>query len=194
MIAEALSYICLYMPYKYYFLQSPADHPKALPREKREELFRRCWDTVDDAEEYLKGWFRGARKEDIARENVRTFIHWAFFNAREIPVEDEAEVDKYLDMVEARLGRKLAPGWGSAVSLRTTLDTVHVTYRSIAWYMASFVTPENLECVLTAAVYCRRGSHLPLFHAQEWLPVLRSPPQQILDTLPHPDPHSPVIT
>lgn len=136
--AEALSYVFLYLPYKYHFLQLPAAHPTALPREERATLFTRCWETVAAPEQYLTGWFRGARAEDIKRENVRVFIRWAFFNAeRELGIDDEREVDGYLDAIERRLGRKLPVGWGSAVSLRTTLDKVHCTYRSILWYMVS---------------------------------------------------------
>jgi hypothetical protein len=140
--AEATSYIYLYLPYKYYFLQLPAEHPKALPRREREKLFLRCWDTVEDPEQYLKGWFRGAQKEEIGRDNVRRFVHWAFFNAQQLSAEEDREIDGYLEIIELRLGRSL-PSQGSAVSLRTTLDTVHCTYRSILWYLVSLLLAQS---------------------------------------------------
>jgi hypothetical protein len=136
LVAEAVSYCTLYLPFKYYLHRS-ATHPDPLPREEREKLFRRCWSTVTDPEKYLSQWFRGARKEDIKRENVREFIQWAYFNAEHVAERDEEEVENYLKETEKLLGREIPPGRGNVKSIRLTLDGVGCSHRSLFWYFVS---------------------------------------------------------
>jgi hypothetical protein len=136
-VAEAISYFLLYLPLKHYLGRS-ATHPDPFPRVEREKLARRCWSTVTDPEKYLSQWFRGAKKEDIKRENVKEFIHWAFFNAEKVTESDEEEVESYLKETERLLGRELPPGRGSAKSIRLTLDSVGCSYRSLFWYFVSY--------------------------------------------------------
>ena len=159
LVAEAISYFLFYLPLKYYLHRS-ATHPDPLPREEREKLARRCWSTVTDPEKYLSQWFRGARKEDIKRENVKEFIHWAFFNAEHVIESDEEEVEKYLKETERLLGRELPPGRGSAKSIRLTLDSVGCSYRSLFWYFVSHFSLHlsiSLHWSLTLSVHhgCR---------------------------------------
>jgi hypothetical protein len=134
--AEAVSYSIFYLPFRYY-LQLPAIHPDPLSREEREKLFTRCWATVTDPEKYLSQWFRGARMEEIKRENVREFIQWAFFNTEQVAEEDGEEVETYLDETERLLGRELPLGRGNAKSIRLTLDSVGCSHRSLFWYFVS---------------------------------------------------------
>jgi hypothetical protein len=108
-----------------------------LPREERKKLFKRCLSTVTDPEKYLSQWFRGASKADIRQENVREFIRWAFFNAKEVADDEEEEVENYLQETEKLLGREIPPGRGKAKSLRVTLDSVGCSYRSLFWYFVS---------------------------------------------------------
>jgi hypothetical protein len=136
LVAEAISYHLFYLPLKYY-LHRPAIHPDPLPREEREKLFKRCLSTVTDPEKYLSQWFRGASKADIRQENVREFIRWAFFNAKEVADDEEEEVENYLQETEKLLGREIPPGRGKAKSLRVTLDSVGCSYRSLFWYFVS---------------------------------------------------------
>lgn len=191
LVAEAAAYIFLYLPYKHYFLQLPAVHPNALSREERESLFARCWATVADPEKYLKQWFRGARKEDIKRENVREFIHWAFFNAEPVTEEDEREVEDYLTMIESRLGRAFLPGKGDAMSLRTTLDTVHCTHRSLFWYLVSHI-PDTYWCwrAHCCAVYNSGRCYYLLLNALQRLSVLPHLSRQYLDFVSIPASHA----
>ena len=126
-------------------LQRAAFHPKALPREKRKELFQLCIDTVEDPDLYLKYWFRGAPLSDIKMENVKgrrfssgriqmltdiELFCWAFLNKANWGPEDDKELEEYAEKTETRLKRKLAPGRGNAVSLRVTIDEVKTMYRS----------------------------------------------------------------
>jgi hypothetical protein len=137
-IAEAASYCFFYLPLKYHLHRS-ATHPDPLPREEREKLFRRCWATIPDPEKYLSQWFRGAKKEDIKRENVKEFTHWAFFNSAQVPECHAEEVDGYIKETEELLGRKLLPGRGKAKSLRLTLDAVGCSHRSLFWYFVGLL-------------------------------------------------------
>jgi len=136
LMAEAVFYCILYLPFKHY-LHRPATHPEPLSREDREKLFRRCWSTVVDPEKYLSQWFRGARKEDIKRENVREFLQWAFFNTEQVGENDEEELENYLKETERLVGRKLPSGRGKARSIRLSLDGVGCSHRSLFWYFVS---------------------------------------------------------
>jgi Ca2+/Na+ antiporter len=139
-VAEAVAYVFLYLPFKYYFLQLSASHPETLSREERDKLFVRCWATVSDPERYLSRWFRGAKKEDIKRDNVREWICWAFFNAHEVTEQEDEEVESYLNETERLLGRTLPPGKSKAKSIRLTLDAVDCSHRSLFWYFVSSFT------------------------------------------------------
>lgn len=136
LVAEAAAYVLFYLPLKHYLRRS-AIHPEILPKEERAILVERCFSTIQNPEKYLSQWFRGADKEDIKRENVRQFIHWAFFNVEEVEEKDVEEVETYIKRVEKLLGRELPPGRGSATSIRLTLDTVGISHRSIFWYFVS---------------------------------------------------------
>jgi hypothetical protein len=136
LVAEAVSYFLLYWPLKQYLRRS-ATHPEILPKEERARLVERCFSTIEDPEKYLSQWFRGADKCEIRRENVRQFIHWAFFNVEEVEEKDKEEVESYLKRVEKLLGRKLPPGRGNATSIRLTLDNVGISHRSLFWYFVS---------------------------------------------------------
>lgn len=69
-IAELFFLLFVYYP-KDLEIQRAASHPKVLSREKREELFQRCSDTIEDPERYLSLWHRGAPSAEIKRENVK---------------------------------------------------------------------------------------------------------------------------
>lgn len=50
-------------------------------------------------------------------------------------VEEQKELDKYVDGVQTLLGRTLQPGRGPAKSLRLTVDEVKMLHRPFLWYM-----------------------------------------------------------
>jgi len=134
-VAEAAFFTIFFLPYKYY-LQRPAIHPELPSREERARLFKLCNDTVEDPERYLSQWFLGADGGQVKRENVKEFLRWAFLNAgqEEHAVEDEGEVDDYVNAIEKLLGRDIPAGKGNARSLRLTVDKVDCLHRSLLWY------------------------------------------------------------
>ena len=136
---EAFTFIFLYLPYKHFWLQRPALHPPALPREEREKLFSRCWATVEDPEKHLRGWFLGASEDEIRRENVREFIHWAFFNTQDLAESEHEEMEDYLERIGVELGRPLLPGRGDARCLRSSLDPIRCSYRPLLWNLVQRV-------------------------------------------------------
>jgi hypothetical protein len=136
-VAEALFYLVVYLPYRYY-LQREAIHPPAPSRAEREELFELCNANIPDPTEYLRKWFLGAELKDIKRENLREFLLWAFFNRRGEPGEDAEELEGYVNETEKLLGQKIEEGRGSAVALRTTMGEVDMLHRSLTWYCVSF--------------------------------------------------------
>ncbi|KAK3346617.1 hypothetical protein B0T25DRAFT_282291 [Lasiosphaeria hispida] len=156
LIFEGVYAASIYLPHKAR-LRTLAKYPPPLTRTARAELFERCVVNVSDWERYLGLWFLCAPAVEIKRDNVRDFLLWAFFD-RDAPsastedhdndktplvqaAEDDAEasaleqeVETFLARTEALQGRKFAPGRGSAVPLRLTIDAIPTVYRSVIWY------------------------------------------------------------
>ena len=138
LVAETLFYFCIYLP-RYYVLQRDAAHPPIRPREERRNLFDQCHESVEDPEQYLSMWFKGAPASEIRRENLKDFFCWAFLNkARSVDLHEELE--EYTVKMEQLLGRKLEPGRGNARPLRLTMDRVQMLHRSLFWYLVSVIT------------------------------------------------------
>lgn len=154
---ETVFWLLVYIPRKR-ALQAGAQHPPTLPQEERKELFWRCWDKIPNPEYYISRWFLGARPAEVRRENVREFFSWALLNRgtesdeermrrrqadpEQSQAEDE-ELNEYADGIETMLGRKLAPGKGSAKSLRLTIDQVNMSHRPFLWYMVCMLPFRN---------------------------------------------------
>lgn len=83
---------------------------------------------------------------------MREFFAWGLMNrgdeteeerikrVQEHPEESKAqeeELDEYADGIQTLLGRRLEPGWGSAKSLRLTIDQVKMSHRPVLWYAVS---------------------------------------------------------
>ena len=159
-IIETTFWLLGYLPRKR-SLQASAQHPPLLEKEERKELFWRCWDKIPHPEYYVSRWFLGARPGEVRRENVREFFSWALLNRgtesederkkrrlarpEESTAEDD-ELNEYADGIETMLGRKLAPGSGSAKSLRLTIDQVNMAHRPVLWYMVCLSNTYNFSC------------------------------------------------
>jgi len=118
-------------------LRRDAVHPEPMPRVEREKLFDRCERNIPDPETYLNRWLGGAKNDDIKRENVKEFLRWAFLNTGAVQEEYEEEIERYTRKTEEMVGRRFSEGWGSAKSLRLTLDDIYFCDRSFLWYMVS---------------------------------------------------------
>lgn len=94
----------------------------------------------------------------MRRENIREFFAWGLMNRgtesedergrrlQEHPVDfkaEEEELNEYADGIQTLLGRRLEPGWGSAKSLRLTMDQIDMSHRPVVWYMVRN-TSDNL--------------------------------------------------
>jgi pimeloyl-ACP methyl ester carboxylesterase len=139
LLAEAAFAALVYRPFLRR-LTRPAAHPPPPTPAQRRLAFDRCMGSVPSPEAYLRGWFLGAEMSQIHRDNVREFLLWAFFDLQ-AETFDEAhdrgvtrELNEYIEIIEKRLHRPLAPGRGSAQSFRLTFDSITTAYRSLAWY------------------------------------------------------------
>ncbi|KAF7553942.1 hypothetical protein G7Z17_g3269 [Cylindrodendrum hubeiense] len=149
LLAEALFFGLIYRPYLVRLKQN-ASHPAPLSSTERRALFKRCMVNVSSVEMYLQGWFLGADPDEIRRDNVREFILWGFFDQGYESTstdDDNAEatsqdLEEFISMIEEKLGRPLKEGYGSARSLRLTLDTVESSYRSLLWYMIIYLVDQ----------------------------------------------------
>ena len=61
------------------YLQRAATHPAPRSKDERKALFARVRAEVHDPDKFFSGWFRGAKIEDIGREDVKDFLDWAFW-------------------------------------------------------------------------------------------------------------------
>ena len=141
LLAEALFYGFFFLPHRRY-LQYAATHSPLRSKEERRKLVNRVYADVADPERYIRGWFKGARIEEIGREDVKTYLAWAFFDRDWIEAEDEEEVEEYALEIESMLGKSFRPGQCIAKSLRLTLDPVDMLHRSLLWYL---VIPSLLD-------------------------------------------------
>ncbi|KAL8924131.1 MAG: hypothetical protein Q9172_002840 [Xanthocarpia lactea] len=142
-VAETLFFLLVFLP-RYFVLQKDAIHPPPLPRDERQRLFRLCFESVLDPELYLTGWFKGAQRSEIRRENVKEFLCWSFLNKREYGLLDDQELEDYTAQLETILGRSLPVGKGKANALRLTLDKVAMLHRPLIWYLICVFTVDAL--------------------------------------------------
>nr|OQN98179.1 hypothetical protein B0A51_18948 [Rachicladosporium sp. CCFEE 5018] len=129
--AEAAVYVFFIWYWRY--LQREAVHPPLRSRTDREALFHKVCGELDNIESFLSGWFRGAKIEEIGREELRRFLDWAFWEGRATD-GDAQELDGYVYQVEAMLDHPLADGSGPAKSLRLTIDPINMQPRCLLWY------------------------------------------------------------
>lgn len=118
-------------------LQRPACHPTPLTKAERNALFSKVRSEVSDPEKYFSGWFRGAKIEDIGREDVKLFLSWAFWDgAADLTPggADDEEMEEYVTKVERMMRTPFKPGRGTARSLRLTLDPIEMECRTLLWY------------------------------------------------------------
>lgn len=163
---EAAFWLLVYLPRKR-ALQSDARHPPVLDREQRKSLYWKCWDRIPNPDHYLSKWFLGARIHDIRRENIKDFFRWALLNKGDVGkdevkpeevealIDEEVELDEYVDGVQTMLGSKVEPGRGKAKGLRLTVDEVKMLHRPLVWYLIV-----GLVDTLTALYLTYNGFHL----------------------------------
>jgi hypothetical protein len=133
---ETLFWTCFFLPYRRY-LQRAATHPPLRCRKERRKLVDRVHAEVSDPEAFVRGWFKGARMEEIGREDVKAYFAWAFFDCDWVQGEDEEEIEEYVREMESMLRRNFPPGQGIAKSLRLTLGPVEILHRSLLWYLVT---------------------------------------------------------
>ncbi|KAL6709900.1 hypothetical protein ACN47E_000685 [Coniothyrium glycines] len=187
-LIETAFWLLVYIPRKR-ALQAAATHPAPLDRDDRKALFWKCWDKIPHPEYYISRWFLGARIGDVRRQNVREFFAWALLNRRTETEEErqkrrqdspdetkaeEEELDEYADGVQTLLGRRLEPGWGSAKSLRLTIDEVKMSHRPFLWYMIVMLVD-----TLTAAYLRYSGFALHRTHLRQSLAIFPPRPASL---------------
>ena len=123
-------------------LQRAAVHPRPRTEEERRALFAKVRAEVFNPESFFSGWFRGAKVEDIGREDVKIFLSWAFWDgAADLSPggADEEELNEYIAKVEIMMAQPFKPGRGTARSLRLTLDPIDMECRTLFWYGVSIM-------------------------------------------------------
>lgn len=133
-IAEALFWVCFFLPYQWH-LQHAASHPPRRTREERHRLFNLVKAEMLEPERYVRGWFKGADIEDIGIQDVKKWLAWAFFDRDWADGQDEDEIEDYALQIQGMLRKDFGPGSGNAKPLRLTIDPVNMLHRSLLWYL-----------------------------------------------------------
>nr|POF22361.1 hypothetical protein CFP56_36446 [Quercus suber] len=115
-------------------LQREAAHPELKSKKARRELFDHVKRETHDIKPFLTGWFRGAKVEDIGRQQLKEFVDWGFFEGRATEAGCEDEVEGYVTEIEEWVGNRFKDGKGIAKPLRLTLDPIEMECRSLLWY------------------------------------------------------------
>jgi hypothetical protein len=150
-VSETAFWLLVYLPRKR-ALQAPASHPPPLDKEDRKALFWKTWERIPNPEYYLSKWFLGARSYEVRRDNVRDFFKWALLNKGDdkgddgslsdeqlaMKLDEEVELEEYVDGTQTLLGRPIEPGRGTAKSLRLTIDEINMLHRPLFWYLVRF--------------------------------------------------------
>lgn len=114
-------------------LQKDTIHPPLRRREERRALFDKVRSEIHDPRKFIEGWFRGAKIEDIGREDLKDFLSWAFWEGRN-GKEDEDELEGLVQETEQMLSHKFASSNGKVAAIRLTLDPIEMECRSLLWY------------------------------------------------------------
>lgn len=109
-----------------------AVHPPLRTRDERMRLFEKVLSEVHDLENFMSGWFCGAKLEDIGLDEVKIWLDWALWEGRAREGKNKAndiEIDEYVQKIEELVGKRFQEGPGKARSLRLTLDPVTIEPR-----------------------------------------------------------------
>jgi pimeloyl-ACP methyl ester carboxylesterase len=173
-LIEIIFWVGVYIP-RSRALQAAAQHPPALNREERKELFWKCWAKIPHPEYFLSRWFLGARPSEIRRDNVREFYKWALLDrGTETPEsvskrlaehpqeckEEDEDLDSFVDGIETLLGHKLEPGHGNVQSMRLTVDAVNTSHRPVLWYVIVMLVDSITAAYLRYAGFSLYRTHL----------------------------------
>lgn len=135
-VAEALFWTCFFLPYRS-CLQNAATHPALRSRKERRKLVNLVKAEVSEPERFIRGWFKGARIDDIGLQNVKEWLTWAFLDRDWVDGKDEDEIEEYALEIEDMLGKDFRAERGAAEPLRLTIDPVNMLHRSLLWYLVS---------------------------------------------------------
>jgi hypothetical protein len=117
-----------------YAIHGPAMKVDCNDRKRRCSLFNKCIATITDPVRYVSLWHRGAPIESIGRENVKEWICWAFMDKDTGGVDEDEELEEYVDALENLLpeGMKFRPGKTPGVqTLRFSLDPVNISHKPL---------------------------------------------------------------
>ena len=134
---EGAFYLLVFLP-RFYFMQNVTTSPPALPRKERQQLFKKCLDTIPSPGRFLTVWCAVEQVCQVRRENVKTWLAWAILNKYQQEAKDQEELDHYLRGIET-----LCDGWvipsGETPNqpLRVSLDQVVILHRPLIYYAVS---------------------------------------------------------
>ena len=185
LLAESLFYLLVYLPMSY-SVHGPASKVTYNNRRQRSALFNKCIATITDPVTYVSLWHRGAPIEIIGRENVKEWICWAFLDKETSSFEDDAELEEYVDALQALLPNdlKFLPGKTPGVqALRFLLDPVNISHKPLLFYVLGVGGADVYAAVI---MWSHRYQH---YVTERWFASFPFRPQTLLSTHKSPAKH-----
>ncbi|KAK5170582.1 uncharacterized protein LTR77_005170 [Saxophila tyrrhenica] len=168
------------------YLQREAIHPPLRSKKERKALFAQVRREVHDPDKFMSGWFRGAKPENIGRDDLKDFLNWAFWDGRADMSPggaDEKELEYYMSRVETMMRRPFKPGRGSQ-PLCLTMDPIEMECRTLFWYSLLSLLDFICHCLLRThgfQYFKTMSSSLQVWPPRPatWMEPARSPAQNI---------------
>ncbi|KAJ3243293.1 hypothetical protein HK104_008148, partial [Borealophlyctis nickersoniae] len=132
----------------------------AKDKKSRKRLFERCFtallrsgepgsDPKETLRESIEGWFFGAPLEAICKENVESWLSWAFFDNEyhDLTPAHHKELDSFIARLEELTSHRFQPGFNPSVTcIRLTLDKLRATHRPMIYYTAIAAVNTFTQC------------------------------------------------
>lgn len=141
-----------YYLYLFHYLHHLNDNLNhiGLTSNERQKLIHNCFEalkvSVKQEESHLyvrkvlEGWFLDVPITKIHRENMKSWVSWAFFgkDVKTLSNDEEVEMEDHISYIEDCIDLKFSNGFASDImSVRLTLDPIFATQRPFFFYAVS---------------------------------------------------------
>ncbi|KAI8339885.1 hypothetical protein BC941DRAFT_236369 [Chlamydoabsidia padenii] len=120
-------------------------------KEQREQIYMKCFDTVDNVEKWSVGWFYHRRDKshpsfnEIYRRNIALWFAWAYWDKHldEVLGDDEwaNQLEWMIDTVEDKYKVRFPAGYNDNIKcIRLSLDPVLSLHRPLLFYLITYIS------------------------------------------------------
>ncbi|ETN39813.1 uncharacterized protein HMPREF1541_06039 [Cyphellophora europaea CBS 101466] len=142
MLAEALFFLLVHLPRKWWINRPAAPYAPLKTRAQRREMLVRSWDATPEPRRYVQMYFYGAPVESLGREDVKRWLRWRLWGRYSLHggketeglMVDEGELEEYVQYTEEVLGHEFPEGATGNEGLVVREEPVRLVRRPLMWY------------------------------------------------------------